>query len=101
LALVHFKAPLLAKGKSMKSLYASARFNGASLRAEMAGSEKVVRAHCYTCDNSGAYCYTDVDSLILDMADDRHFYGKWEFVIKEKLSTVHAFCPSCVSKKTK
>jgi len=84
----------------MKNLYRNPRLNGVSLRAEFAGNQKVVRAHCYTCDNSGAYCYTDVDSLILDMADDRHFYGKWEFAIKDKLSTVHALCPSCVSNKT-
>lgn len=74
--------------------YMKARKNGKSLRTEMAGNTKVVRAHCSDCDNSGTYCYTDVHSLMSDMGDENHFYGKWEFT--DYKNTVKALCPSCV-----
>ena len=84
----------------MTNLYRNPRLNGVSLRAEFAGNQKVVRAHCFTCDNSGVYCYTNIESLISDMGSDNHFYGTWEFVSSESSSSVRAFCPTCISKKT-
>lgn len=70
-----------------------ARANGKSLRTELAGNDKVVRAHCWTCDNSGTYCYTDIYSLMSDMSAENYFYGKWEFTDYE--NTIKAICPSC------
>ena len=72
-----------------------ARANSRSLRTELSGDEKVVRAHCFTCDNSGVYCYTDIYSLMADMTNE-HFHGKWEFVDAEQGNTIEAYCPSCV-----
>ena len=74
--------------------YKQARSNGKSLRTEMAGNQKVVRAHCSKCDSSGTYCYSDVHSLISDMSDENYFYGTWEFT--DYKNTVKALCPSCV-----
>ena len=72
-----------------------ARANGRSLRTELSGDEKVVRAHCFTCDNSSVYCYTDIYSLMADMTSER-FYGKWNFVDAAQGSTIEAYCPSCI-----
>lgn len=72
-----------------------ARANGVSLRTEMNGNEIVVRAHCVICENSGAYCYTDIYSLMSDMNNENYFYGKWEFSDAEKSNTIHALCPTC------
>jgi hypothetical protein len=71
-----------------------ARSNGKSLRSETIGGEKVVRAHCASCDSSGTYCYTDIYSLITDMGSEDYFYGKWEFT--DYRNTIKALCPSCV-----
>ncbi len=91
---------VISKRKKMTNLYGDARFNGKSLRAEFSGNQKVVRAHCITCDNSGVYCYTNIDALVSDMSNDNHLYGTWEFSSNESSSAVSAFCPTCVSKKT-
>ena len=71
-----------------------ARSNGKSLRTEIVGGEKVVRAHCFSCDSSGTYCYTDIYSLMADMTNES-FYGKWEFT--DHGNTIKALCPSCVN----
>lgn len=76
-----------------------ARANGKSLRTEMAGNEKVVRAHCSNCGSSGTYCYTDIYSLITDMGNEDYFYGKWEFV--EYRNTIKAICSSCLKGEAK
>jgi len=72
-----------------------ARSNGKSLRTEIVGGEKVVRAHCSSCDSSGTYCYTNIYSLMTDMSDENYFYGKWKFADYGK-NTIKALCPSCV-----
>jgi hypothetical protein len=71
-----------------------ARSNGKSLRTETVGSEKVVRAHCASCDSSGTYCYSDIYSLMTDMGNENYFYGQWKFT--DYGNTIKALCPSCV-----
>ena len=80
------------RGKTMSNS-TKARANGKSLRTEMAGNEKVVRAHCSDCDSSGTYCYTDIYSLMSDMGDENYFYGTWQFT--DYKNTIEALCPGC------
>ena len=78
-----------------------ARINGQCLRAEINGDEKVVRAHCSDCDNSGVYCYGNIHELIKDMSSEL-FYGKWEFSDSPNPlapNTILALCPSCIKER--
>lgn len=77
----------------MKNL-TKARANSVCLKPEKNGDEIVVRAHCFTCDNSGVYCYTDIYSLMSDMGVN-HLYGNWEFTENYK-GQIIATCDSCL-----